>query len=65
MQRRGNDALNAQLVDGNGRADNIDNRIYAADLVKMHLLDGDTMHAGFGLAQTRKDFVGPLFDLRG
>ena len=40
-----------QQLESDRRADDVDDRIDRADLVKMHLLDGHLVHVRFGLAR--------------
>ncbi len=63
LQRRREDALDAELLEGQADADDVGDRVDRADLVEVHRLDRDAMHRRLGLAQTAEDargaFAGP------
>ena len=40
VQRRADDAIGAEPLEREHRADDVDDRVERADLVQMHLLDG-------------------------
>ena len=53
-------AVHAQQVPGDGRADDVGNRIDRTHLVEVHLLHARAMHAGLRFRQTREDLLGQL-----
>ena len=57
----GLEAIHAQQVQPHRRADDVDDRIDRADLVKMDLREVDAVHLGLGLAQPQEDPLGQVF----
>ena len=58
--RRGDDAVDAQQVPADGRADDIGDRIDRADLVKMDLLDRRAVDFGLGLGRAGERSAWPV-----
>ena len=65
VQWRAQPAIHAERFASRGGADNVDNRVYRADLVKMHLFDGDGVDGGLGFSEQLKGANGVLFHYLG
>ena len=49
----GIDFADVKLLHSNEGANDVDNRVYCTDFMKMNFLDGKVMHRAFGLSQQR------------
>ena len=61
VERRAEPARRAERLAAGGGADNVDDGVDGADLVEMHLLDGNGMDRGLGLAEKLKGAAGAGF----
>ncbi len=58
--RRGHDAIDAQQVPADGRADDVGDRVGRPHFVKMDLLDRGAVDLGLGLGQAGENPVGEV-----
>ena len=58
---RTNEAIDLQSVKTDCRADNVDDRIERTDLVKVNVIDGLIVYAGFCFGKTRENLHRTLF----
>jgi hypothetical protein len=54
-QGRKQDPVDSQIVNGQGEAQDIHNRIHGSDLVKMHLVNGNAVHPALRFSQSPED----------
>ena len=59
-QRRGNDAVDAEGVQGRADADDVDDGVGRADLVELDIVGRDTVDGALGLGELGEDTVGAL-----
>ncbi len=59
--RRADDAIDAEKVPADRRADDIGNRIHRADFVEVDLANRGAVDLGFGFAEAREDAFGEVF----
>src|SRR5690606_37729315 len=61
---RANDAIDAEMVESNGGADDVYDGVERADFVEVNFLDIHAVDSGFGFAEAAEDADGGLFDRR-
>jgi len=62
MQGRGQDLVDLEVIQGNGRTYDVDDGVDRADLMEMDLVQGDAMDSRFSLADFQEDGQGELAD---
>ena len=65
IERRGNDAIDAQRLERVHRPNDVDNRVERADFVKVNTLDGRTVNGGLCLRQSVEQSLRSLLPSRG
>jgi len=65
VEGRREPTIDAKRLRAGSRADDIDDGVYRSDFVEMHVINGDGMNGGFGLAKQLKCADGALFDSSG
>ena len=65
VERRAIDVADAQLVEEEGRPDDVDEGVVGPGLVEMGLLELAAVDLGLGLEQPLEDGQGPVLDGRG